>query len=157
MTRHWASWTSTRWHSEEETVSEWPAGEPPWTRDEALGAQERPAARRAPPPVAGERVLFRATAWGPAVPATVTWVQDMTEPLCPNGGTEHCPDVYLWRHPDPEVPRESWIHPRVRGELELRPDPWPRAGLELDGGGTAACRESRVRGAPGWLREGTAP
>jgi hypothetical protein len=86
----------------------------------------------------------------------ITSVQDMTVPLCANGGTEHPPDVHVWAHPDPLMPVASWTHPRVRAELTPKPDPWPRVQLRLDDGGTATCRESRVRGAPGWLREGRA-
>jgi hypothetical protein len=132
----------------------WPPGEPPWTKDEVTGAQCRPEAQRTPLPQAGERVLFRRREWEDPVPATITSVQDMTVPLCANGSTEFPADVYVWEHPDPAVPVASWTHPRARGELGLRADPWPRVRLELDGGGAETCRESRVRGAPGWLREG---
>lgn len=135
----------------------WPPGEPPWTDAEMKGAFTRAAAARTPLPAVGERVLFRAREWEEPAPATVTSVQDMTVPLCANGTAEYAPDVHVWAHPDPQAyPPKTWTHPQVRARLRVKPDPWPRVRLELDGGGSAVCRESRVRGAPGWLRPGKA-
>lgn len=137
-------------------MAPWPPGEPPWAKDEIARARCRPEGERTPLPAAGERVLFRRREWDEPVPAVITSVQDMSVPLCSNGGTQYPPDVYVWAHPDPEVPVASWTHPRVRAELALVPDPWPRVRLELQDGRAESCRESRVRGAPGWLREGRA-
>jgi hypothetical protein len=130
---------------------DWPADQPPWTQDETRTARVRPEVRRTALPFAGERVLYRAAAWGPEVPAVITAVQDMEVPGDANGGGDIA-DLHVWEHPDPQVPAASWAHPRVRGELRLTADPWPRVTLDLGGGRSAACREARVRGAPGWLR-----
>ena len=132
---------------------DWPADQPPWDDGEIRCARERPAAQRTAAPQVGERVLFRREHWGPEVPAVITAVQDMTVPTDANGGDD-VPDVHVWAHPDPQMPPASWQHPRVRGELVLTADPWPRVALQLASGGRETCRESRVRGACGWLRAG---
>lgn len=129
-----------------------PPGVPPITRDEVVGALERPPGLRAALPRPGEHVLYRAREWGETVPAVITAVQDMTVPADANGGDDGI-DVHVWAHPDPAVPPSEWDRPRHRRRLALRADPWPRVTLAIDGGSQAVCRESRVRGAPGWLRD----
>jgi hypothetical protein len=124
-------------------MADWPADQPPWTRSEIRDAcWRRPPSARQAVPVPGEALLFRREEWGPEVPASVTAVH------------AEAADVHVWEHPDPHIPPASWGHPAVRAELRMRADPWPQVTLLLESGATAICRESRVRGAPGWLRPG---
>jgi hypothetical protein len=123
-----------------------PPGVQPVTPQEVAAAIERPEEDRTALPYVGEHVLFRREEWGPAVPATIVAIQDMETP-------EDEPDVHLWRHPIPEqFPPSTWTHPTIRAQLVLKPDPWPWVVLELESGGQARSRESRVRGSSGWLR-----
>lgn len=120
-------------------------------------------------PWIGERVLFREHEHGPAVPALVHDVQDMTgtphNHWHRHGNIEHLrgpgqPDVNVW---EPHPAGQGWV---------LKADPWPWVhireirtgddGTDLrdeDGNLILAaprwCREARVRGSAGWLREGS--
>lgn len=120
-------------------------------------------------PHRGERVLFRETDFGPPVPAVVADVQDMTgtphNHWNRHGGREQErgpgePDVNVWRWDENE---RAWL---------LKDDPWPWVHLQvvvlgedgsprLNGDGEEIlqdprwCREARVRGSAGWLREGS--
>lgn len=112
-------------------------------------------------PEPGERLLFRETDFGGTVPAVVTAVQDLSSPhdhWTRNGGLEAqrgpgTPDVHVWRYDE------------TRGQHVMLDDPWPWVHLQVitghDGDGAEIlaaprwCREARVRGSAGWLREGS--
>jgi hypothetical protein len=124
-------------------------------------AHGRQPHEREPVPAAGERVLFREVQFGPAVPAVVAAVQDTTGPhdhWNRHGGLEALrgpgqPDVNVWRY---DEERRDWV---------LLDDPWPWVQVQVitgtgeDGNPVLAqprwCREARVRGSAGWLREGS--
>lgn len=132
-----------------------------WTR-------ERRPHEREPVPERGERLLFRQDTFAPAIPAIVTDVMDMSSPHAHwnrHGGTEHLrgpgqPDVHVWRYDE------------AARSFALLDDPWPWVQVAevrtdengrdlLDGEGKPLlasprwCREARVRGSAGWLREGS--
>jgi len=141
----------------------------PYTRQEI----ERWTERRMPHereelPVPGERLLFREVNFGETQPAIVTAVMDMTSPhdhWNRHGGLERTrgpgePDVHVWRY-------DEQRHAHV-----MLDDPWPWVQvsvirtsedgsdlLDEDGKPVLAaprwCREARVRGSAGWLREGS--
>lgn len=97
---------------------------------------ERP--RPTPIPNPGERVLYRQHEHGDIVDALVVEVQDPREP-------EARRDPYLWRRDN------------LTGEpTSMLPDAWVVLLLHTTVGYTT-CRESRVRGAPGWLPAGWDP
>lgn len=122
--------------------------------------QRRPHEREAVPEE-GERLLLREGDFGPEVPAIVVAVQDMTAP------GDH------WRQhgdrvaaegpgmPDPGV----WALDEATERFRLHDDPWPwvqvRRVLGRDAQGADIlgdprwCKEARVRGSAGWLREGS--
>ena len=120
----------------------------------------RPHEREAVPEP-GERVLFRENTFAGTVPAEVVAVQDLTSPhdhWIRHGGFERQrgpgePDVHVWR----------WDE--QRREHVMLDDPWPwvqvkeSRGVNGDGEEEWAsprwCREARVRGSAGWLREGS--
>ena len=122
--------------------------------------QRRPGERE-PVPEPGERVLLRETDFGEAVPAVVTAVQDLSSPhdhWTRHGGLEArrgpgIPDPNVWRW---DGQRQAYI---------LRDDPWAWVQAAAVRGEDAAgrpvlgsprwCREARVRGSTGWLREGS--
>jgi hypothetical protein len=132
-------------------------------------AHERREHEREPVPETGERLLFRDAEFAPPVPAIVTGVQDMTGPphnhWHRNGGLEDkrgpgMPDVNVW---EPTEDGRGWM---------LKADPWPWVHLRVirqdadgsdlrdDNGDLVLdaprwCREARVRGSCGWLREGS--
>lgn len=139
----------------------------PWTQAEIdRWAHNRRPHEREAVPQPGERVLLREEDFGPAVPAVVVAVQDMSSPhdhWNRHGGTEHLrgpgqPDQNVW-----EPAADGW---------RMKDDPWPwvhvrviRTGedgsdLHDDDGNLVLaaprwCREARVRGSAGWLREGS--
>ena len=140
-----------------------PAESPPHTPGEI----ERWAHRRRPHereavPAAGERLLFRERDFGEPVPAVVHAVQDMTSAADDHwaqaGGQRGTrqPDPNVW---EPEL--DGWNRPT--GRHRLKDDPWPWVAIQLvrdgpDGEELAAprwCKEARVRGSAGWLREGS--
>jgi len=130
-------------------------------------AHERRPHEREQPPEPGERVLLREENFGPAVPAIVAAVQDLTVPgdhWNQHGGLvaargRGVPDPSVWTHDDAAGWRLHddpwpWVHVQViltdaegnelhgdDGELLLAPPRW--------------CKEARVRGSAGWLREGS--
>jgi hypothetical protein len=140
---------------------------------------------REPVPAAGDRVLLREEHFGEPVPAVVTAVEDMSSPhnhWHRHGDLEAergpgLPDPNVW-HDHPARPPTGELRcvlcdedPHLNGVLFNR-DPWPwvRAavirtdedGNELHGEDgellTATprwCREARVRGSAGWMREGS--
>jgi hypothetical protein len=141
----------------------------PYTRAEIdrWTGQRRPHERE-PVPQPGERLLLREVPFGEAVPAVVADVQDMSSPhdhWNRHGGLEAArgpgqPDVNVWAW---DEEHRSW---------RLRDDPWPWVqvqviaqdsrgndlrgpGGELMLGAPRWCREARVRGSAGWLREGS--
>lgn len=121
--------------------------EPPRTAQEVnRWAHQRRPHEREDIPQPGERLLFRERDFGTPVPAVVDAVQDMTAPNDHWGSTAQ---------PDPNV----W-----EADGSLKEDPWPWVAVRLvttaeDGtetlGAPRWCKEARVRGAPGWLREGS--
>lgn len=137
-----------------------PGGWTDWEIDR--WAHNRLPHEREEPPQPGERVLYRAYEFGQAVPARVHDVQDMTGPphnhWHRHGGLEAqrgpgVPDVNVW---EPTPDRYGW---------QLKADPWPWVhirvitGTGADGeeilGDPQWCREARVRGSAGWMREGS--
>ena len=122
--------------------------------------QRRPQEREKPPAV-GERVLLRETDFAEPVPAVVAAVQDLETP------GDH------WRQhgqltgrmgqgmPDPSV----WAYDEGARRHRLHDDPWPWAHVQVitgtgdDGEPLLApprwCKEARVRGSQGWMREGS--
>jgi hypothetical protein len=125
-----------------------PGGPPRTAQEIDRWAHGRLPHEREALPQPGERLLFRETDFGEAVPAVVDAVQDMTVPGSHWGaaGTGQ-PDPNVWE-PDGR----------------LKDDPWPWVAVRLvlaaaDGTEMLAaprwCKESRVRGSPGWLRAGT--
>ena len=90
------------------------------------------------------------------VPAVVAAVQDMTAPGShwrQHGGRAAAEGPGV---PDPAV----WVHDAARG-WRLHDDPWPWVQVrKVTGQGDVLgdprwCREARVRGSAGWLREGS--
>lgn len=121
--------------------------------------RRRPHEREAPPEIS-ERLLFRGREHGPTVAAIVFDVQGMTAPAehwVQHGGRidELGPGT-----PDPTV----WVHDPATG-WRLHDDPWPWVQLQVilrqddEGSDVLAdpqwCKEARVRGSAGWLREGS--
>lgn len=121
-------------------------------------AHERRPHEREPVPQPGERLLLREEDFGPAVPAIVAAVQDLATPgdhWRQHGGLVAArgpgvPDPTVWAHDD-----AGW---------RLRDDPWPWVHVQVilgedDAGPALApprwCKEARVRGSAGWLREGS--
>lgn len=129
-------------------------------------AHNRRPHEREPIPEKGDRVLFRDHDFGAAVPAIVADVQDITgtphNHWNRHGNAEHLlgpgqPDVNVW---EPEITAGGLI----TGRWVLKPDPWPWVQVQLirvdeNGGETPGelrwCREARVRGSAGWMREGS--
>lgn len=123
--------------------------------------QQRRPHEREKPPEAGERVLFREENFGLTVVAVVTAVQDLETPG--DHWNQHGGQVQLRGQgiPDPSV----WAFDEQAGRHKLHPDPWPWVqvsvvtGASDDGSDQLApprwCKEARVRGSAGWLREGT--
>jgi hypothetical protein len=124
-------------------------------------AHERRPHEREAPPAAGERLLFRERDFGPAVPAVVTAVQDLitaADHWTQHGGLlrERGPGM-----PDPTV----WAWDEAAARHRLHHDPWPWVHVAVitgagdDGQELLApprwCKEARVRGSAGWLREGS--
>lgn len=126
-------------------------------------AHERRPHERERLPRPGERLLLRETDFGEAVPAVVTAVQDLSSPhdhWRRHGGRERQqgpgdPDPNVWYPELNELnePTGRWL---------LKEDPWPWVQVSKvvtrdDGGEFLAyprwCREARVRGSTGWLRE----
>jgi hypothetical protein len=118
--------------------------------------ERRPHEREAAPEV-GERLLVREALFAAPRPAVVAAVQDMSSPhdhWHRHGDLERdrgpgMPDPNVWRHDE----RQGYV---------LLDDPWPwvQARVILGPGedDLAAprwCREARVRGSAGWLREGS--
>src|SRR5258707_972417 len=118
-----------------------PAHEPPVTGEEIRRwAWQRSPAEREPLPQVGEHVLFRESHWDVPVPAVITAGADMPRPN-DGHGTAGPGDSNVWDE-----------------NGNLHPDPWPWVTLRLgvDGAGPERkSKESRVRGAPGWLRPGS--
>ena len=116
-------------------------------------AHQRLPHERETVPVPGERLLFRQHDFGETVLAEVVAVQDMSSPNDHWGSTAQ---------PDPNV----W---EADGSLKQDPWPWVRVlpvrlgadGNEIPHDERSAilaarwCKESRVRGSAGWLREGS--
>jgi len=141
-------------------------------------AHERRPHEREALPAAGERLLFRERNFGPAVPAVVVAVQDLETPADhwnQHGGllAERGPGM-----PDPAVWAQEYQRdaagnlvcdadgdPVPTGRFFLHDDPWPWVHVQVitgtgeDGEPILApprwCKEARVRGSAGWLREGS--
>lgn len=124
-------------------------------------AHQRAPAEREEPPQPGERLLFREAAFGPAVPAVVAAVQDLAVP-----GDHWNQHGDLVQHLGPGVPDPTvWAHDDAARAWRLHDDPWPWVHLQVitgqddDGADVLAaprwCKEARVRGSAGWLREGS--
>jgi hypothetical protein len=97
---------------------------------------ERPTPTPIPNP--GERCLFRLKEHGDIEDALVVEVQDPREP-------EARRDPYVWRRDN------------LSGEpTSMQPNAWVQLILHTSVG-YVECRESRVRGAPGWLPAGWDP
>ncbi len=106
-------------------------------------------------------MLFREELHGPAVPAIVAAVQDLETPG--DHWAQHGGHVPLRGNgiPDPLV----WAFDARAGRHRLHGDPWPWVWLQVitgtgdDGEPVLApprwCKEARVRGSAGWLREGS--
>ncbi len=121
----------------------------------------RRAHERERPPQAGERLLLREQPFGPAVPAIVADVQDLATPG--DHWNQHGGHVPLRGNgvPDPLV----WAFDPQAGRHRLHHDPWPWVHAQVitgtgdDGEPLLApprwCKEARVRGSAGWLREGS--
>jgi hypothetical protein len=123
-------------------------------------AHERRPHEREAVPEPGERLLFREELHGPCVPAIVAEVQGLTTP----GSHWHQHGQLTGRlgpgMPDPSV----WTHDDAAG-WRLHHDPWPWVWIQVitgtgdDGEPLLApprwCKEARVRGSAGWLREGS--
>ncbi len=134
-----------------------PAEPAPRTKEEInRWAHERRPHEREPVPQPGERVLFRQHDFGDTSPAVVDAVQDMTDP-----GSHRGPHP-----PRPGDPPDwnVWEQDEVTGVVRLKEDPWPWVAVRVadtaeDGTETLRqpqwCKESRVRGSPGWLRHGS--
>lgn len=135
----------------------------PWTDDEIKrwAHNRRPHERERLPHV-GERLLLRTEDFGIPVLAEVVDVQDIHgtphDHWNRHGGLESTrgsgiPDVNVW-YWDPDLRRHR-----------LKDDPWPWVqvkvivGQDDNGDDVYAsptwCREARVRGSAGWLREGS--
>jgi hypothetical protein len=136
----------TRPHTRQE-IDRWAHGRRPHEREE--------------PPEPGERVLLREEDFAEPVPAVVAAVQDLATP------GDH------WRQhgqltgrmgqgmPDPSV----WAFDEAAGRHRLHEDPWPWVHVRVitgegeDGEPLLApprwCKEARVRGSAGWMREGS--
>lgn len=148
-------------------------------RGYAPGEVQRWAYKRLPHeretfPQEGERLLFRERDFGPAVPCLVYDLMDLTGPphnhWHRHGGQEHLygpgePDPNVW---EPDLDETG----RMTGRWHLKEDPWPWVHIQVirqDEDGTVMldekgkyvldaprwCREARVRGSAGWLREGS--
>lgn len=124
-------------------------------------AHQRQPREREPVPAIGERVLLREEDFAEPVPAVVAAVQDLETP------GDH------WRQhgqltgrmgqgmPDPSV----WAFDEAAGRHRLHEDPWPWVHVRVitgegeDGEPLLApprwCKEARVRGSAGWMREGS--
>jgi hypothetical protein len=124
-------------------------------------ASQRRPHEREPVPVIGERLLLREEEFGAAVPAVAVAVQDLVTPAShwrQHGGEvdRRGPGV-----PDPTV----WTWDEARREHRLHDDPWPWVQVRVIAGTDDAgdevlaaprwCKEARVRGSAGWLREGS--
>lgn len=121
-------------------------------------ARERRPAEREAPPLAGERLLFRQSEFGPVIPVITMAVQDLARPgdhWRQHGDLErfHGPG-----EPDPSV----WEWDEAEGRYRLHPDPWPWVQVQEAGADGRPlpspprwCREARVRGSAGWMREGS--
>lgn len=142
----------------------------PYTKEEIdRWAWERRLHEREAVPERGERVLFREQDFGPVVPAIVHDVMDMAGPphnhWHRHGALEQergpgIPDVHVWRW-DADRRRhvlleDAW--PWVQVQV-IKLDEQGRARRDEDGNMILAmprwCREARVRGSCGWLREGS--
>lgn len=124
-------------------------------------AHERRPHEREQPPAPGERLLLREQDFGVAVPAVVAAVQDLVTPAdhwAQHGGLI---PVRGPGTPDPSV----WAYDEALRGFRLHDDPWPWVQVAViageDAGGAVRlasprwCREARVRGSAGWLREGS--
>lgn len=123
-------------------------------------AHERRPAEREAPPQPGERLLLRQAEFAEPVTAVVLEVQDMATPA--SHWRQHGDRVAAEGpgQPDPTV----WVPDGPR-RWRLHDDPWPWArvqvviGQRADGsdilGDKRWCKEARVRGSGGWLREGS--
>jgi len=124
-------------------------------------AHQRRPHEREPAPGAGDRLLLREENFGPAVPAVVVAVQEMTTPGSHWNQHGQLAEKLGLGLPDPSV----WAWEEARGEFRLHDDPWPWVqvrvitGTEEDGSPVLApprwCKEARVRGSAGWMREGS--
>lgn len=142
----------------------------PYTKEEIdRWAWQRRPHERENVPEQGEQVLFREQDFGPVVPAVVHDVMNMSGPPHDHwnrhGGLERergpgIPDPHVWHWDDAERgyllndDPWPWVHVRV-----IRLDDHGRPLRDDDGnmilGEPRWCREARVRGSCGWLREGT--
>jgi hypothetical protein len=123
-------------------------------------AHERQPREREAVPDVGERVLLREADFADPVPAIVAAVQDLTTPG--DHWRQHGQQVDQLGPgvPDPSV----WSHDPAPG-WRLHDDPWPWVHVQVitgtgdDGEPLLApprwCKEARVRGSAGWLREGS--
>jgi hypothetical protein len=124
----------------------------------ARWAHQRLPGEREPVPQPGERLLFRAADFGDVVPAVVAGTQDMSVP------GDHWGGVPGRGQPDPNV----WDFTDGDGNPlpypVLKDDPWPWVSVcpvSTDDQGNEVlgeprwCKESRVRGSPGWMRPGS--
>lgn len=141
----------------------------PYTPEEIRRwAHERRPHERERHPAPGERLLFRETDFGDAVPAIVTAVMDMSRPhnhWHRHGGLERTqgpglPDQNVWRYDEASdrhvLKDDPWPWVQV-AEIRFSEDGSERTGGdgELVTGSPRWCREARVRGSAGWLREGS--
>lgn len=120
----------------------------PWAQAEFSHARNRPARERPPLPQVGDRVLYRRYDWHHDIAGgrteepelvTVVEVQNLADRSDPN----------LWH----EV-RDSQGQPVTdAGVPRFAPvaDPWPWIRVRRPDGLIAETRESRIRGAAGWL------
>ena len=115
------------------------------TAETVAWARCRPPEMRTPLPRVGELVLYRKDAHGPAAPAEIVAV-DM----------ENDQDWNVWRFKlDPNDSKRAPVEDALgRRVMELVDDPWPDVMLKIkDVPGLHVCREARLAGSPGWLRE----
>lgn len=113
----------------------------PYEHAEIAYARNRPHHERPPIPRPGDRIYYRREFWDEnPVLATVVDVQDLDDHTDPDLW-EPVKNVYGQQIYDAGVPRFAPMA-----------DPWPWVWLRPDDTGRIAqTKESRVRGAPGWL------
>lgn len=120
-------------------------------------ARERRPHEREPLPDVGERLLVREADFAEPRPAVVVAVQDLSSPhdhWHRHGDLERTrgpgqPDPNVWRYVEPHghvLLEDPWPWVQVRAVLGDGPD---------DLAAPRWCREARVRGSTGWLREGS--